>query len=55
MRFKFVVYKGGFRNQHPNSQSRKPEGSITIDNRPDTSKGKKGGIGGEYVDYEEVK
>ena len=55
MKFRFVVYKGGFGNQAPNYQPKKPEGSITIENKSTKDKGSKNASDGDYVDYEEVK
>ena len=54
MKFNFVVYRGGDFSNQTSNQSRKPEGSITVEsNRSNNGKGKDSM--GDYVDYEEVK
>jgi hypothetical protein len=56
MRFNFVMYRGGdFRSPLNYSQTRKPEGSITVESTYKTTSSDKNDKDGDYVDYEEVK
>ena len=56
MRFNFVMYRGGDFRSPPNySQSRRPEGSITVESTSKSSAEDKKDKDGDYVDYEEVK
>lgn len=56
MRFNFVIYRGGDFRSPPNySQSRKPEGSITVETTTKSSPLDNKNKDGDYVDYEEVK
>ena len=56
MRFNFVMYRGGDFMSPPNhSQSRRQEGSITVESTSRPSSADKKNKDGDYVDYEEVK
>jgi len=56
MKFNFVMYRGGdFRSPPSHSQSRRPEGSITVESTSKSSPVDKKNEDGDYVDYEEVK